>query len=82
MGCTGIAPPESGVTACVLEAETGLVSLGHFTSSDDVQQVVVTEGVHAVVVPESGEQIEYNRNFFFLWQASGMPLRPQLYCVN
>lgn len=47
---TGVAPPESGITAGVLQAKTGLVSLGHFTSSDGVQQVVVTEGVHAVVM--------------------------------
>lgn len=47
---TGIATPESRVTARVLQAKTGLVSLGHFASSDGVQQVVVTEGVHAVIV--------------------------------
>lgn len=57
MGCTGIAPPESRVTACVLEAETGLVSLGYFTSGGDVQQVVVAEGIHAVVVPVGVELI-------------------------
>lgn len=51
MGCAGIATPESRITACVLQAETGLVSLCDSPSSDDVQQVVVTEGVHAVVVP-------------------------------
>ena len=50
MGCAGIAPPESRVTACVLKAETGLVPLSHFVSSCDVQQVIVTEGIHAVVV--------------------------------
>lgn len=55
MGCAGIATPESRVTACVLQAETGLVSLRDFPSSDDVQQVVVTEGVHAVVVPEGAD---------------------------
>lgn len=61
----GIAPPESGVTARVLQAKTGLVSLCHFTSGDDVQQVVVTEGVHAVVVSEGVKQnrIEMNKSF-------------------
>lgn len=53
---TGVAPPEPGVAARVLQAETGLVPLGHFAPGDDVQQVVVTEGVHAVVVSEGGEQ--------------------------
>lgn len=52
MRCTGVAPSESGITARVLQAKTGLVSLGHFTSGDDVEQVVVTEGVHAVVVSD------------------------------
>lgn len=52
MRCTGVAPSESGVTAGVLQAKTGLVSLGHFTPGDDVEQVVVAEGVHAVVVSD------------------------------
>lgn len=47
---TGIATPESRVTAGVLQAKTGLVSLGHFASSDGIQQVIVTESIHAVVV--------------------------------
>lgn len=48
--CTGIAAPESRVAGRVLQAKTGFVSLGHFAPSNGVQQVVVTEGVHAVVV--------------------------------
>lgn len=48
--CTGVAAPESRVAGRVLQAKTGFVSLGHFASSNGVQQVVVTEGVHAVVV--------------------------------
>lgn len=56
MRCTGVAPPESRFTARVLQAKTGLVSLGHFTSTDDIQQVVVTERIHAVVVSEGVEQ--------------------------
>lgn len=48
----GVAPSEARVTPRVLQAETGLVSLGHSTSSDHIQQVVVTEGVHAVVMSE------------------------------
>lgn len=65
VGCAGVAPPESRVTACVLQAEAGLVSLGYFTSGDGVQQVVVAEGVHAVVVPEDGRVncVEKNENF-------------------
>lgn len=55
--CAGVAAPESRVTACVLQAETGLVSLSHFSSSDGVQQVVVAEGVHAVVVPKTQSKI-------------------------
>lgn len=48
---TGIATPESRVAGRVFQAKTGFVSLSHFTSGNDIQQVVVTEGVHAVVVP-------------------------------
>lgn len=55
MSCAGIAPPEPWVTACVLQTETGFVSLSNFTPSDGVQQVVVTEGIHAVVMSEGGE---------------------------
>lgn len=47
---TGVAAPESRVAGRVLQAKTGFVSLGHFAPSNGVQQVVVTEGVHAVVV--------------------------------
>lgn len=48
---TGIATSKSCVAGCVLQAKTGFMSLSHFTSGNDIQQVVVTEGVHAVVVP-------------------------------
>lgn len=82
---TGIATPESRVTACVLQAKTGLVSLGHFASSDGVQQVVVTEGVHAVIVSVGVEQtrVEKNKSFLLvgrLKQIWGMSLRSQ-FCV-
>lgn len=50
VGRACVAPPESWITACVLQAETGLVSLSYFESSDGVEEVVVAEGVHAVVV--------------------------------
>lgn len=48
---TGIATPKPGVTGRVFQAKTGFVSLSHFTPSNDIQQVIVTEGVHAMVVP-------------------------------
>ena len=60
--CTGVAPPESRFTARVLQTKAGFVSLGHITFSDDVQQVVVTEGVHAVVVSEGVEQNTLDRS--------------------
>lgn len=46
----GKAPSHPRVTGRVLQAETGLVSLCHLLSSGDVQQVVITEGFHAVVM--------------------------------
>ena len=52
MGCAGIASSESRVTARVLQAETGLVPFSDFTPRGNVQQVIVTEGIHAVVMPE------------------------------
>lgn len=61
MSCTGIASPESRIAVRVLQTETGLVSLGHFTSCDNVQQVVVAEGVHAVVVSEGAKEMEKNQ---------------------
>ena len=51
----GVASPEPRVTTGVLQAKAGLVSLGHFVSSNGIQQVVVTEGVHAVVVSVGAE---------------------------
>lgn len=74
VSCTGIAPPEPGFTARVFQAETGFVSLCHFTPGDDVQQVVVTEGVHAVEMSESAQRTQMNKNF----GKAEMPLRPQL----
>lgn len=57
VGRAGVAPSKSGVTVGVFQAETGLVTLGHFTSCQGVQQVVVTEGVHAVEVSEADQRI-------------------------
>lgn len=60
-----VATPESRVAACVLKAKTGLVSLGHFVSSDCVEQVVVTESVHAVVVSASAEEHWGSKDYYF-----------------
>ena len=51
VGSAGVASAHSGVTAGVLQAETGLVTLSHLPARGDVQEVVVTERLHAVVVP-------------------------------
>ena len=60
---TGVAASEAGLTPCVLQAEAGLVSLGHLAPRGGVQQVVMTEGVHAVEVPDgtdgTGSSITY-----------------------
>lgn len=58
-----VAPSESCIAARVLQAETGLVSLSHFTSSDGVQEVVVAERVHAVVVSVSAGPIRAEKCF-------------------
>lgn len=62
---TGITAPESRVAGRVLQAKTGFVSLGHFAPSNGVQQVVVTEGVHAVVV-SVWNRAEQDGSFFFM----------------
>lgn len=64
--CAGIAPPESMITARVLQTETGLMSLSYFKSCHHVQQVVVTKGIHAVVMPKEVGQIKKNRILFIL----------------
>ena len=61
MSCAGIPPPESRVTASVLQTETGLVSLGHSTSRNSVQQVIITEGIHTVVMPEGVKWSKYKK---------------------
>lgn len=48
VGGAGKAPARPGVAGRVLQAEAGLVSLSHLLSGGDVQQVIVTEGLHAV----------------------------------
>lgn len=46
----GVAAAESRVATCVLETEASFMSLGHFPAQR-VQEVIVTEGIHAVIVP-------------------------------
>ena len=47
----GISPVVSVVAGRVLQAEAGLVALGHWVMGAGVQQFVVAELIHAVVVP-------------------------------
>lgn len=47
----GVSPVVSVVTGSVLQAEAGLVALRHWPVRGGVQQFVVAELVHAVVVP-------------------------------
>lgn len=58
VGSAGVASAHSGVTAGVLQAETGLVPLSHLAARADLQQVVVAELIHAVVVSEGTGQGE------------------------
>ena len=52
----GIALEVAEVTGAVLQAEAGHVAIGHLLACGCVQQVVVAELVHAVVVPGAGEE--------------------------
>ncbi len=55
MSSAGEASSYSRVTGRVLQTETGLVSLSDLLSRGDVQQVIVTKGLHTVVMPEERE---------------------------
>ena len=55
MSRAGEATAYSRVTGSVLQTEAGLVSLGHLPPRGDIYKVVVTEGLHAVIVPLGGE---------------------------
>lgn len=46
------------VAGAVLQAEAGLVALGHFLACGCVQQVIVAELVHAVVMSRGREEEE------------------------
>ena len=50
---TGEPPAEASVTARILQTEAGFVSLSHFPALR-IQEVIVTEGIHAMIV--SGER--------------------------
>lgn len=54
MGGAGVALQVAEVAGGVLQAEAGLVALGHLPARGGIQQVVVAELVHAVVVPGGG----------------------------
>lgn len=47
----GKAPVVSIITGSILQAETGLVALGHRMLSGGIQQLVVAELIHTVKVP-------------------------------
>lgn len=51
VGGAGVSSVVAVVTRCVLQTETGLVSLCYSSLRTGFQQVIMTELVHAVVVP-------------------------------
>lgn len=54
VGRAGVALQVAEITGGVLQAEAGLVALGHLPPRGGIQQVVVAELIHAVVVPGDG----------------------------
>lgn len=56
----GISPVVSIVTGSVLQAEAGLVALCHWPMSGGIQQIVVAELIHAVVVPVDQQHSDSN----------------------
>lgn len=55
MGGAGISSVVAVVTGRVLQTETGLVSLCYSSLRTGFQQVIMTELVHAVVVPRNSK---------------------------
>lgn len=47
----GVTLQVSKITGGVLQTEAGLVSLCHFTASTDLQQIVMAELIHTVIMP-------------------------------
>lgn len=56
VGRAGVALQVAEITGGVLQAEAGLVALGHLPARGGIQQVVVAELIHAVVVPAGGRE--------------------------
>lgn len=50
MSCAGVSSPHTWITAGVLQTETGFMSLGHRSVRGGVQEVVIAEGIHAVIM--------------------------------
>lgn len=46
----GVAPPHSHITRGILQAEARLVTLRHLAMGRRIQEVIVAEGIHAVVM--------------------------------
>lgn len=47
----GITLQVSKITGGVLQTEAGLVSLRYFTTSTDLQQIIMAELIHTVIMP-------------------------------
>lgn len=57
----GVALQVTKITGGVLQTEAGLVSLRHLTPSGDLQQIIMAELVHAVVVPVQKKSFKEER---------------------
>lgn len=55
MGGAGVSSVVAVVTGCVFQTETGLVSLCYSSLRTGFQQVIMTELIHAVVVPRNSK---------------------------
>lgn len=51
VSCAGITLQVTKVTGGVLQTETGLVSLCHFTTGTDLKQIIMAELIHTVIMP-------------------------------
>lgn len=56
----GVALQMTKITGGVLQTEARLVSLRHLTASADLQQIIMAELIHAVVVPDMKKRVFKN----------------------
>lgn len=89
VGCAGISLQVTKVTSGVLKTEASLMTLCHFTASADLQQIIMAELIHTVVVPVGTSKkrvhivkMKQSKSLCFYQCSSAMSCVPKLQYVN